>query len=131
MWNIVFTVVGGLKVIPHDIKNAAHIFGLSGFAYFRHLLMPAIFPQLVTGSILALAEGWNLIIVAEALHAYMPGGTESQDLFGIGSVIVHAASSAQNNVFIAALVVMIALIAFINLFIWQRLLRASERFRFE
>lgn len=131
LWNIVFTTVGGLKIIPPDITYAARVFGLSGFAYFRRMLLPAIFPQLVTGSILAVAEAWNLIIVAEALHTYIPGGTPSQDLFGIGSMLVQAAANAQNTVFISSLVVMILFIAFFNFFVWQKLLRLSQRYRFE
>lgn len=131
LWNIVFTVVGGLKMIPKDITSAARVFGLSGFSYFKRLLLPAIFPQLVTGSILAVAEGWNLIIVAEALHTYIPGGTPAQDLFGIGSILVQAAANAQNGVFISALVVMVLFIAFFNLFVWQRLLHMSQRYRFD
>ena len=40
-------------------------------------------PYIVTGSLLAWAGGWNIIIVAEVLHTYIPGG--ARDLFGIGS----------------------------------------------
>lgn len=131
LWNIVFTVVGGLKIIPKDITYAARIFGLSGVSYFRRMLLPAIFPQLVTGSILALAEGWNLVIVAEALHAYMPHGVESQDLFGIGTLLVHAAAGADNRLFVEALIVMVCFIAFFNIFVWQKLLHISQRYRFD
>ena len=131
LWNIVFTTVGGLKIIPPDITYAARVFGLTGFAYFRRMLLPAIFPQLVTGSILAVAEAWNLIIVAEALHTYIPGGTPSQDLYGIGSMLVQAAANGQNSVFISSLIIMILCIAFFNFFVWQKLLRLSQRYRFE
>jgi len=84
VWNIVFALVGGLKIIPKDITYAAHVFGLTGFRYLTRVVLPAVFPQLVTGSILAVAEGWNLIIVAEALHSYLPHGTAAQDLFVLG-----------------------------------------------
>src|SRR6266481_8509268 len=30
LWNIVFSLVGGLNVIPSDIKAAAHVFGIQG-----------------------------------------------------------------------------------------------------
>ena len=131
LWNIVFTVVGGLKIIPHDIIDAGRIFGLKGFAFIRRLILPAIFPQLVTGSILAVAQGWNLIIVAEVLHTYIPGGTSAQDLFGVGSILVSAAANAQNGVFLACVFVMVVLIALLNFFVWQKLLHYAQRFRFE
>ncbi|HUO56266.1 MAG TPA: ABC transporter permease subunit, partial [Candidatus Paceibacterota bacterium] len=64
LWSLVFTLVGGLKIIPHDIIDAAHVFGLHGWAFVRRVLLPALVPQFVTGSILAVAQGWNIIIVA-------------------------------------------------------------------
>ncbi|KKW23167.1 MAG: Binding-protein-dependent transport system inner membrane component [Candidatus Kaiserbacteria bacterium GW2011_GWB1_52_6] len=131
LWNIVFALVGGLKIIPKDIGYVAHVFGLRGFSYIRKLILPAVFPQLVTGSILAVADGWNIIIVAEALHSYMPGGTPAQDLFGIGSILVSAAANAQNGIFLTAVLIMVVMIAFINFFVWQKLLHYSQRFRFE
>jgi NitT/TauT family transport system permease protein len=131
LWNLVFSLVGGLRLIPTDIKSAASVFGIGGWRYVKEVLVPSVFPYLVTGSLLAWAEGWNMLIVAEVLHTYLPGSTPQADLFGIGSVMVHASASGQGNVFVAAIVVMIIAIAVMNLFIWQRLLHLAERYRFE
>ena len=131
LWNIVFAIVGGLKVIPRDITDAAHIFGLRGVAYVRRVILPAVFPPLVTGSILAVADGWNINIVAEALHTYTPHGSPSQDLFGVGSILVNAAANAQSGIFLSAAIVMVAIIALINFFVWQRLLTYAQKFRFD
>lgn len=131
LWNIVFTLVGGLKMIPRDIKYAARVFGIKGWNYFKKITLPAIFPEILTGSILAFAQGWNLVIVAEVLHTYIPNGTESQDLFGIGSILVRASATSQSNLFIACIIVMIVTIALFNYFIWQNLIHYAERFKFE
>lgn len=131
LWNLVFALVGGLKLIPQDISYAARVFGVRGFSYVRKIILPAVFPQLVVGSILAVSEGWNLIIVVEVLHTYIPGGTSAQDLFGIGSILVDSAASGETSVFLSAVLVLMVAIALINFFLWQRLLRLSQRFRFE
>ncbi len=131
LWNIVFALVGGLKLIPKDILYAAQVFGIRGLAYLRKITLPAIFPQFVMGSILAVAQGWNLIIVVEVLHTYIPGGTSAQDLFGIGSILVNAVAAQQTSVFLSAVAILIILIALINFFVWQKLLHWSQRFRFE
>jgi len=131
LWNIVFSLVGGLKVIPTDIKSAAHVFGVKGAAFTRRVLLPAVVPYLTTGSLLAWAQGWNIIIVAEVLHTYIPGGTAGQDLFGVGSMLVSAASSGQNSIFVFAILAMIIVIALMNFFVWQKLLHYAERFKFE
>lgn len=131
IWNLVFALVGGLQVIPRDVKDAARIFGLSGWSYVKRLVVPAVFPQFVTGSILAFAGGWNIIIVAEALHAYIPGGTPSQDLFGIGSIMVSASAHGQSSTYVLTFTVMVVVIALFNFFVWQRLLHLAQRFRFD
>ena len=131
LWNLVFSLVGGLRLIPSDINAAAQVFGIRKVAYIRQVHIPSIFPYLVTGSLLAWAEGWNMLIVAEVLHTYLPGSTSSSDLFGIGSVMVHASANGQTSLFVASIFVMIIAIAIMNLFVWQRLLKYSERYRFE
>ena len=131
LWNIVFSVVGGLKSIPADIKSAAQVFNLRGMALVREVLLPAIFPNIITGSLLAWAQGWNIIIVAEVLHTYIPGGVASQDLFGVGSILVSASTSNQGNIFLTAILVMVAAIGLMNFFVWQKLLQYAERYKFE
>lgn len=131
VWNIVFSIVGGMKVIPGDIKSAAKVFNIRGFDFIHQIFLPAVFPSLVTGSLLAWAQGWNVVIVAEVLHTYIPGGTSGQDLFGIGSTLVYAAASGQQNVFVSAVLCIIFIITLLNLFVWQRLLNYAEKYRFE
>jgi NitT/TauT family transport system permease protein len=131
MWSIVFSVVGGLRGIPSDIKDAAKVFGLRGWKYVDRILLPAVVPYIVTGSLLAWAGGWNIIIVAEVLHTYIPGATNSVDLFGIGSVLVATAASGQQGNFFMALLVLIAFVGLLNFFVWQKLLKYAERFKFE
>jgi NitT/TauT family transport system permease protein len=94
-------------------------------------VIPAVVPYLVTGSLLAWAQGWNIIIVAEVLHTYIPGGTAANDPFGIGSVLVSASANGENGLFIVALLAMVFVIAVINFLVWQKLLHYAERFKFE
>ncbi len=131
IWNIVFTVVGGLQIIPKDIGYAAKVFHITGFRYIRQIILPSIFPEIVTGSILALAQGWNLIIVAEVIHTYIPGATSQNDLFGLGSILVNASAIGQTHIFVACISVMIFVIALLNFFVWQRLIHYAQRFKFE
>lgn len=131
IWNIIFNVIGGLKTIPKEIFAVGTVFKLSRFARFRLVTLPALFPSLVTASILALAEGWNLIIVAEALHTYAPRGSEAEDLFGIGSILVDAATSGNTNLLVAATSLLVIAIAFFNIVVWQPLLGKAARYKFE
>lgn len=131
LWNIVFSIVAGLKAIPRDISWAARVFGVTGFAYGWRVLLPAVTPSLVTGSLLAWAQGWNIIVVAEVLHTYVPYGTGADDLYGIGSVLVDSVAAGQTGTFISAVVFLVGAIALLNFFVWQRLLNHAEKYRFE
>lgn len=131
LWEIVFTLIGGLKVLPDDINSAAKVFGIKGFNFVRRISIPSIVPHVITGSLIGWAEGWNIVIVAEVLHNYIPNGTTRDDLFGIGSIMAQASISGRNDIMIAALIVMIITIAFMNLFIWQKLLHYSEKYKYD
>lgn len=131
LWNLVFSMIGGLKTIPKDILDASIIFNVKGYKKLRYIIIPAVFPYLITGSLLAWAQGWSLLIVAEALHSYIPGGHASSDPLGLGSLLVNSFYNGQNSVFLASLIVMIVVIALINFFVWQKLLHIAERFKFD
>jgi NitT/TauT family transport system permease protein len=131
VWNIVFPVIGGLLTIPDDIKSAAIVFNVRGWRRFWYITLPAIFPFVVTGSLLAWAQGWTVVIVAEVLHAYIPHGRISQDLLGLGSLLVDSNAQGRSAVFAITLTTMILLIALLNLVVWQPLLHFAQRFRFD
>lgn len=131
LWSIVFNVIGGLATVPVDINAAAFVFGAKGVKKLVYVTLPAVFPFVVTGSLLAWAAGWNISIVAEALHTYIPNGTAAQDLFGLGSLLVSASYQGKSTVFIGGLLIMIVIIATMNFFVWQKLLRLAERFKFD
>jgi NitT/TauT family transport system permease protein len=131
VWNIVFPVIGGLQTIPDDISSAAIVFNVHGFQKFRYITLPAILPFVITGSLLAWAQGWTIVIVAEVLHTYIPHGTAAQDLLGLGSLLVDSNAQGQTSLFVATLAVMILLVAFMNLLVWQPLLHFAHRFRFD
>lgn len=131
LWNLVFTMVGGLKAIPEDVKSAAKIFKVNGIRKLLYITLPAIFPFITTGSLLAWGQGWSIVIVAEVLHTYIPHGTVSQDLLGLGSLMVDSFAQGKNSVFLAALATMILIISFLNFVVWQKLLHLTEHFRFD
>jgi NitT/TauT family transport system permease protein len=131
LWNILFSVTSGLRLIPPNVRALGTVFRLGPLAHFFRILLPALFPSLVTGSLLAWAEGWNMLMVAEVVHTYIPNGSEGDDLFGIGTLMVHATTSGDSALFTGAVGALVLTVLCMNVIVWQPLLRASERFRFE
>lgn len=131
LWTILFNVVSGFKMIPQDIFSVAHVFKIQGWRRVFEILIPAIFPSIIVGSLLAWAGGWNIIIVAEVLQTYVPSDLSVHNLFGIGSTLVSASASGDKTLFLSAVIIIIAVIMLLNLLVWQRLLKYAERFKFE
>ncbi len=86
VWALVIMGVNGLRTIPQDIHDAAQVFGVRGFAKIRHVVLPAIIPSLVNGSLLAWAISWNMLLVAEVLHNYTPNRTADDDLLALAAL---------------------------------------------
>lgn len=131
LWTISFSVIGGMKVIPADVIAAGKVFGLTKWERFWQITLPALFPPLLTGSILAVADGWNLVIVAETLSAYSPQNVAAHDLFGIGSILVGASATNNGEALLVAMAFLVVFIVCVNLFLWQPLLARAQKYKFE
>ena len=95
---------------------------------WRELLLPGIFPYLVTGLVTASGGAWNASIVAEYLR--FSGRTYSTP--GLGAIISNATDSGNSRVLLAATILMAAMVVTINRLVWRRLYAlASTRFKLE
>ena len=64
-WYILFNVIAGASAFPTDLREAAAIFHLRGWHWWRKVVLPGIFPYYVTGALTASGGSWNASIVAE------------------------------------------------------------------
>ena len=127
-WYILFNVIAGASAIPTDLKEVCDVFHLGGIERWRKLLLPAIFPYLVTGFVTASGGAWNASIVAEYFR--FQGKTYSTT--GLGAVISRATDAGNFPVLLGATVVMAVMVVIINRLLWRRLYAlASTRFRLE
>ncbi|MGD0436247.1 MAG: ABC transporter permease subunit [Bryobacteraceae bacterium] len=127
-WYILFNVIAGASAIPTDLREVCDIFGINKFERWRKLLLPAIFPYLVTGFVTASGGAWNASIVAEYVH--FQGRTLSTT--GLGAVISSATDSGNLAVLLGATVVMAAMVVTFNRLVWRRLYGlSSTRFKLE
>ena len=127
-WYILFNVIAGAMAIPTDLKEAAHIFRFGSWDRWRFLILPGIFPYLVTGMVTASGGAWNASIVAEYFH--FQGRIVSAP--GLGSTIASASDSGRFDILLASTLIMAAVVVLINRLLWRRLYRlASTRFKLE
>ncbi len=127
-WYILFNVIAGAMAIPTDLKEAAHVFRFSRFDRWRHLILPGIFPYLVTGMVTASGGAWNASIVAEYFHFR----GKIVEVPGLGSTISSASDAGRFDLLLASTLIMAAVVVLINRLVWRRLYRlASTRFKLE
>jgi NitT/TauT family transport system permease protein len=127
-WYILFNVIAGAMAIPTDLKEASGVFRFTRWERWRRLILPAIFPYLVTGMLTASGGAWNASIVAEYFH--FQGQTLS--VRGLGAAISRATDSGNLPVLLAATIVMSLVVVTMNRTLWQRLYRlAATRYKLE
>jgi len=127
-WYILFNVIAGAMAIPTDLKEAATVFHFNRWERWRRLILPAIFPYLVTGMLTASGGAWNASIVAEYFHF------QGKALFvrGLGASISRATDSGNLPVLLAATLVMSVIVVTVNRTLWHRLYKlAATRYKLD
>ena len=67
-WYILFNVIAGASAIPQDLDYTTQLLQVKGWERWRTLILPALFPYLITGMITAGGGAWNASIVAEYVN---------------------------------------------------------------
>ena len=127
-WYILFNVIAGAIAIPSDLKEVADLFRFSTVQRWRTVILPGIYPYLITGLVTASGGAWNASIVAEYFH--FKGKVLST--FGLGAQISSATDSGNFAVLLLSTMVMATFVVTVNRLVWRPLYRLGEtRFRLE
>ncbi len=127
-WYLLFNLIAGASAIPQDLKYTAALMGLSGWARWRTLILPALFPYLITGAITASGGAWNASIVAE----YVEFGGQTLSTTGIGALIAQATAQGDFAQLLAATLTMVFSVVLINRLVWRPLYQlAADKYRLE
>lgn len=124
-WYILFNVIAGTAAIPKDLKQAAANFHVSGWLWWRRLILPGIFPYYVTGAITAAGGAWNVSILAEVVS----WGNTHLTATGLGAYITENANTGDFSRLALGICVMTLYVMVINRIVWRPLYNlAHERF---
>jgi NitT/TauT family transport system permease protein len=127
-WYILFNVIAGAIAIPTDLKECCSVFRMEGIERWKKLILPGIFPYLVTGMVTASGGAWNASIVAEYFH--FKGHIYTT--VGLGATISQATDAGNFDLLLAATMIMAATVVTINRLVWRRLYALAEtRYRLE
>jgi len=120
-WAIFFGVLGAIRGIPTNVAESARSFGLTGWRYIRHVVLPAITPAVITGANLAWCDGWFFMIAAEYIQ-YGEGNIVSPPSGGLGYLLAKVAYFYGDVYLSVILLIFITFIViYFNTLTWQRL----------
>ena len=127
-WYILFNVIAGSSGIPRELWEVSRLARFSWRERWQLLILPAVFPSLLTGWITAMGGAWNASIVAE----FVKVRGHSLITTGLGATISQATERGDFHVLAAAVGIMAMIVVGINRMVWHPLShRAQTRFRLE
>jgi len=119
-WAIFFGVLGAIRGIPTNVVESAQSFGLTGWRYIRHVILPAISPALISGAYLAWCDGWFFMIAAEYIQ--YQGSIVTPPSGGLGYLLAVAAYQYKDmNLAIILLLFITFIVVYFNTLTWRKL----------
>ncbi|HXE05759.1 MAG TPA: ABC transporter permease subunit [Bryobacteraceae bacterium] len=127
-WYILFNVIAGAMSIPTDLREVARLYCFTPWQRWTKVILPGIFPYLITGMVTASGGAWNASVMAEYSHVQ---GRTLQTI-GLGAMIDTATDSGQFSMLLLATIVISVIVVTMNRLVWRRLYHLAEtRFKLE
>ena len=122
-WYILFNVIAGAASLPNDLREAAAIFKIRSWQWWRTVALPGVFPYYVTGALTASGGSWNASIVAEVAswrHTRLEAA-------GLGAFIANATADGNYPRVALGIAVMSVFVIALNRSLWRPLYGYAER----
>jgi NitT/TauT family transport system permease protein len=121
-WYILFNVIAGTTAYPGDFREAAENFQIRGWQWWRQVMLPGIFPYIVTGAITAAGGAWNASIVAEVVEWKQV----KLVAHGLGAYIAQMTTAGDYPRIVLGIAVMSLIVTLFNRLLWRPLYRYAE-----
>jgi len=127
-WYILFNVIAGAMSIPSDLREVARLYRFNRWQRWTRLILPGIFPYLITGMVTASGGAWNASVLAE----YAKVKDRTYETLGLGAEISSATDHGQFAIILLATILVALMVITMNRLVWRRLYRLAEtRFKLE
>ena len=127
-WYILFNVIAGAMSIPSDLREVSELFHFTRWQRWTRLILPGIFPYLITGMVTASGGAWNASVMAEYSHVK----DRTLETVGLGAQIMEATDGGRFPVLLLATIMISLIVVTMNRLVWRRLYRLAEtRYKLE
>jgi len=125
-WYILFNVIAGAMSIPYDLREVASLYRFTRWQRWTKLILPGIFPYLLTGMVTASGGAWNASVMAEYSHVK----NRTLETIGLGAQIDAATDAGHFPILLLATIMISLIVITMNRLVWRRLYRlADTRFK--
>jgi NitT/TauT family transport system permease protein len=121
-WYILFNVIAGAMSIPSDLREAASLYKFTRYQRWTTLILPGIFPYLITGMVTASGGAWNASVFAE----YSRLNDRTLSTIGLGAQIDAATDAGRFPILLMATILISLMVVSMNRLVWRRLYRLAE-----
>src|SRR5277367_1875196 len=121
-WYILFNVIAGAMAIPSEMREVATLFHFTSVQRWTTVILPGIFPFLITGLVTASGGAWNASIIAEYFHLK----DKTLHTLGLGAQISAASDAGNFPVLLLATIIMALMVVTINRLVWRPLYKLAE-----
>jgi NitT/TauT family transport system permease protein len=127
-WYILFNVIAGAMSIPSDLREVSSLYHFTRWQRWTRLILPGIFPYLITGMVTASGGAWNASVFAEYSHV----ADRTLETIGLGAQIDAATDSGRFPILLLATIFISLMVVTMNRLVWRRLYRLAEtRYKLE
>jgi NitT/TauT family transport system permease protein len=127
-WYILFNVIAGAMSIPSDLREVTELYRFTRWQRWTRLILPGIFPFLITGMVTASGGAWNASVMAE----YSKVKGETLETIGLGAQISSATDHGRFPIILLATILVALMVVSMNRLIWRPLYRLAEtRYKLE
>jgi NitT/TauT family transport system permease protein len=121
-WYVLFNVIAGAMSIPSDLREVASVYGFTRWQRWTKLILPGIFPYLLTGMVTASGGAWNASVMAEYSHVK----DRTLETIGLGAQIDAATDAGRFPILLLATIMISLMVVTMNRLVWRRLYRLAE-----
>ena len=121
-WYVLFNVIAGAMSIPSDLREAASLYKFTRWQRWTTLILPGIFPYLITGMVTASGGAWNASVFAE----YFKIEDRTLSTIGLGAQIDVATDAGRFPILLLATILISLMVVSMNRLVWRRLYRLAE-----
>ena len=127
VWNITFSFYQSLKMVPHDLREAAAMFQLSAWQRFWKIEVPYSMPGLLWNMMMSMSASWFFVVLSEAIMV----AHQDIRLPGVGSYISLAIEQRDLYAVGYAILTMVVVIFLYDQILFRPLIAWSEKFKAE